>query len=67
MYNGALSQNFVYICYTHLHKIHQNAPIFGIFQSAATIQERPILAQIRYMKIAKYYIFVTTHYCETRS
>ena len=30
-----MMQNFVYICYTQLHKILQNAPIFGIFQSAA--------------------------------
>ena len=42
--NGALSQNSIYIHYTLLHKIHSNAPIFVIFQSAATIQERPLLA-----------------------
>ena len=51
MYNGALSQNFVYICYTHLHKIHQNAPIFGIFQSAATIQVRRLLAWMQYINV----------------
>ena len=34
-------------CYTQLHKIQQIVPIFGIFQGAATIQERSLLAQVR--------------------
>ena len=47
LHNGAFSQNFVYICCTQLHKIVQNAPIFGIVQGAATIQERPLLTWVQ--------------------
>ena len=34
---------------SQLQKIQQSAPIFGNFLDAATIQERPLLARVRYM------------------
>ena len=46
-HNGTFWPNFVYFYYIWLHKIQHNVPIFGKFLGAATIQERPLLAQVR--------------------
>ena len=44
--------NFVKFCLSILYKTVQKSekmPIFGFFQGAATIQERPLLAWLRYL------------------
>ena len=48
--------NLAYFQYIWLRKFQQNTPFFGKFLGAAIIQERPLLARVRYLVYTKWKI-----------
>ena len=56
IHNDAFCQTLSIFTIHHCSKFRKNASILGIFLDAATVQERPLLARVRYRLLFVYLI-----------